>query len=43
MIAPDIVKKKTYIQHLPINHHTKKVWLDSIISRIIINAPLKWK
>ena len=35
--------KKKKIQHLPINHHTRKVWLGSVIRRIIINAPLKWK
>lgn len=40
MIAPDILGEKI---HLPINHHTRKVWLDSVIRGIIINAPLKWK
>ena len=42
MLAPDTLEKKK-IQHLPINHHTRKVWLGSVIRRIIINAPLKWK
>lgn len=40
MIAPDILKKKI---HFPINHRTGKVWLGSVIRRIIIDAPLKWK
>ena len=42
MFAPDILEgKKKNQPHSPINHPTRKVWVDSVIMRIIINAPLK--